>query len=152
MSAPAVRVLFVCAGNTCRSPMAEALLRQRVVQLGLQQRVHVASAGVAAQPNAPVNPAAIRTLAAHGIQHRGQARRLEQADLHAYNLILPMDRATLNAIHEQFEIPDETLLRLLMAFAPDASVQDVFDPYGTDRYEEAFGLIEKGVTGLLDTI
>lgn len=131
--------------------MAEALLRDRVARLGLTHRIEAHSAGVRAQAGAPVNPAALQVLAAQGIHHQGQARRLSQSALRACDLIVPMDHATQVDI-QQFEEPVDAPVRLLMEYAPQAGVDDVFDPFGTTRYAEAFRLIEQGVTGLLEAI
>lgn len=156
MRAGPLRVLFVCAGNTCRSPMAEALLRQMAADAGLADRIEAHSAGISARPGDPVNPAALAVLAAHGIRHAGQARRFETTMCADYRLIIPLDRATLAAVEAQCAArhsgaahrPGPTV-RLLMAFAPGAGTDEVFDPYGTDRYPEAFALIRQGVGGVL---
>ncbi len=145
-----LRVLFVCAGNTCRSPMAEAVLRDMLAAEGLAERVAVGSAGVSARPGDPVNPAALAVLAEHGIRHAGQARRFDAALCARADFIIPLDRATRGAVKALCPAGESgPVVRLLMDYAPEAGVQDVFDPYGSDRYPEAFALIRQGVAGLL---
>ncbi len=145
-----IRVLFVCAGNTCRSPMAEALLRSHVASAGLAAQIAVGSAGVSAVQGDPVNPRSVQELVAHGIRYAGQARRFSPEDWAHSDLIVTMDRSNLAAVERIHPAGNEGVTaRLLMSFAPAAGVDDVFDPYGTDRYGEAFALIEQGVEGLL---
>ena len=145
-----LRVLFVCAGNTCRSPMAEALLRHRLTEAGIADRVIVDSAGASARPGDPVNPAALQVLAAAGIVHHGEARRFEAFDCERCQWIIALDRATLAAVEVRCGRRDG--IQLLMDFASETRVQDVFDPYGTDRYQAAFDLIAQGIGGLLEVI
>ncbi len=144
------RVLFVCAGNTCRSPMAAALLRHRIAELGLDDRVQVDSAGVSAIPGDPIHPQAARILQAHGLACHNQARRFTAEDWKEADLIVAMDYRNLAAIVERR--PDgraRATACLLLDFAPDVEQVDVPDPYGTDRYAETFDLISRGVEGLL---
>jgi len=82
------RVLFVCTGNTCRSPMAEAVFRQMVAGSALAGQVSVSSAGTRAYEGDPVTPAALAALAQHGIRHQGAARRLTPALLRQVDLVV----------------------------------------------------------------
>ena len=142
-----MRVLVVCAGNTCRSPMAAAALREALAGAGLADEVRVDSAGVSATEGDPINPRARAVLAAHGIAAEGSARRLTLAMLAEADLVLGMDRATCDAIEVVAGRALPVQPRLWLSFA--AAPADVPDPYGTDHYAATFGLIQAGVAGLL---
>lgn len=144
------RVLFVCAGNTCRSPMAAALLRRWIAELGLAERVQVDSAGVSATPGDPINSQAAGVLAAHGLPGEHRARRFSPADWVEADLIVAMDYRNLAAVFEQRPPgPVRATACLLLDFAPAIDLVDVPDPYGTNHYAETFDLIARGVEGLL---
>ena len=144
------RVLFVCAGNTCRSPMAAALLRRRVAEAGLDGRVQVDSAGISATPGEPVTPQAARVLSARGLPYQHAARRFTPEDWREADLIVAMDYRNLGRIMERRPAGQvRATACLLLDFAPAVEQVDVPDPYGTDRYAETFDLIARGVDGLL---
>ena len=142
-----MRVLVVCAGNTCRSPMAAAALREALARAGLADQVHVASAGVSATEGDPINPRARAVLAAHGIAAEGAARRLTRAMLAEADLVLGLDRTTCDAIAALAGRGLPSQIRLWLSFTADPA--DVPDPYGTDHYAATFGLIQTGMAGLL---
>ncbi len=146
------RVLFVCTGNICRSPTAEALLRHHGDGLPLA----VDSCGVSAEEQGnPPDPMAVAEAGRRGVAMPARrARRIVTRDFAQSDLIVPMTRA-----HEQRlarlrprEMRGE--IRRMMTFAPGLDDVDVPDPwYGAEAaYIEAFDLIERGVLGLLDEL
>lgn len=136
------RILIVCVGNICRSPMAEALLRERLRGRG----VVVESAGLAAPAGKPVDADAAAVLAAKGLAADAHvARKLTPDMLAAADLVLAMDPRQLSAVRAIApQARGKTFL--LGKWIDDA---DVPDPYGKPReaFEQAFALIERAVDG-----
>ena len=91
------RILFVCHGNICRSPMAEFVMKSLVASAGLERKFDIASAATSSEElGNPVYPQARRKLAEHGIGCAGKtARRMTAADYGAYDLLIGMDAAHL---------------------------------------------------------
>ena len=92
-----IRILFVCHGNICRSPMAEFVMKDLVKQAGLEDQFHIESAATSTEElGNPVYPPAKRKLAEHGIDCAGKtARQLTKFDYGKYDLLIGMDRANL---------------------------------------------------------
>ena len=92
-----VRILFVCHGNICRSPMAEFVMKELVRQAGLEEKIQIASAATSTEEiGNPVYPPAQRKLAEHQISCAGKtARQLRREDYLEYDFLVGMDRANL---------------------------------------------------------
>lgn len=149
-----INVLFVCLGNICRSPMAEAVFRKLVEEAGLADQIHVDSAGTAEWHVG--EPADYRTLAIlrqHGIQYDGVARRIQSADLRRFDYIIAMDGSNMADVTrlDRSGVLNGKLYRL-MDFAPPGSPRDVPDPYYDGRFEYVYRLVEAGCRGLLEHI
>lgn len=153
-SKPPLRLLFVCLGNMCRSPTAEALFRQRAAERGVGDRFSVASAGVIARGNDVAALDAVEVASAHGIEmHHHLSTPLTAELIRAQDLVIVMDRMIAQDVLNL--VPDlGTRLQLLMRFAPDGHALDVPDPIGEPRevFEVSYRLIEAGVDGLLDAL
>ena len=143
------RILFVCHGNICRSPMAEFVFRDLVKKAGLEDRFQIASAAVSREElGNPVYPPARRALAARGIscgQHR--ARQITRQDYAAFDYLIGMDRGNLSGMRRVFGEDPEGKLRLLLSFAGED--REVADPWYTDDFEAAYRDIETGCRALL---
>ena len=145
------KILFVCHGNICRSPMAEFIMKDLVKKAGLEQKFHIASAATSTEElGNPVYPPARRELAAHGIGCAGHAaRQLTRADYAAYDLLIGMDRANLRNMRRICGGDPEGKIHLILEYA-GRSGQEVADPWYTGDFEATWRDVLAGCRGLLD--
>lgn len=142
-----ISVLFVCLGNICRSPMAEAVLRKFIKDEGLENQISVDSAGtgdwhVGSRPH----EGALEKLNENNIDHEGiRARQLQIDDLKAFNYIIAMDSENLGIIHRMAG-------REKVGYIDRLLDKDVPDPYFTGDFDETYGLIKSGCEDLLDLL
>jgi protein-tyrosine phosphatase len=146
------RVLFVCTGNICRSPMAEAVFRHMVARAGLSGAIEVDSAGTGPwhAGEAP-HYGTRRVLREQGIEYEHVARQVRDADFDDFDYLIALDRghlAELRALARR----EGAELALLMDYAPAARTPDVPDPYYNGRFAEVYELVEQGCRGLLEHI
>lgn len=152
-SLPMTKVLMVCLGNICRSPMAASVARQIVRDQGYGGRFEFDAAGTHAQHHGETIDARARSVLAHhgyAVDKR-LARRVNAHDFACFDLILAMDQDNLRALQQQ--CPPEYLdkLHLLLAFAPETGRREVPDPYygNVAGFERVLALCEAGVRGLI---
>lgn len=140
------RILCVCLGNICRSPTAEAVLRDRARARGVAVSVDSAGTGDWHVGDPPYSPA-IRAAARRGYDLSPlRARQVAQADFGAFDLILAMDRMNLADLERIRPAGDETPVRLF------AEEMDVPDPYYTGDFEGALDLVERAAEALVDQL
>ena len=146
------RILFVCHGNICRSPMAEYCMKDLVKKAGVEEDFFIDSAAVSAEElGNPVYPPAKRVLRAHGIACPDRkARRITPADYRRYDLIVGMDRSNLRGMERIFCGDPDHKLKLLLDCT--ACPRDVADPWYTGDFEEAWRDIEAGCRGLFEAL
>lgn len=146
-----MRVLMVCLGNICRSPLAQAVLEARAAAAGWKVTVDSAGTGGWHSGDAPDFRAA-EAASQRGLDISGQqARRVRQDDFRQFDLICAMDDSNLADLRAMAP-PDATAkLSRLLDHAPDAKTRAVPDPFygGKDGFAHALDLIETGVDGLI---
>ena len=145
------RVLFVCMGNICRSPMAEAIFRHQVAAAGLIERFVIDSAGTGGwHAGERPHQGTLAVLAQHGVEVGPQrARQLAAADFTTADFIVAMDRENLDDIAAYHA---ESHAHLLLDYAPDLSTREVPDPFYNGGFEHVYQLIAAGCAGLLAAI
>jgi protein-tyrosine phosphatase len=148
------RVLFVCMGNICRSPMAEGVFRQMVRQAGLEDVVKVSSAGTHGfhAGEAPDKRAQAVT-AKRGVDISGlRARSVLEKDFDEHDLILAMDWDNLSALQQLAPKRAHHKLQLLMRFATEHETATIADPYygNAQGFEPVLDCIEDACAGLLE--
>jgi protein-tyrosine phosphatase len=154
-----VRLLFVCMGNICRSPTAEAVMRALVAREGLDGTVEIDSAGTGAwHIGDPPDHRSTAAARARGIVMEGAARQVTEADFEAYDLLLAADAQNVAALRAV--APDEAAaakVRLLREFDPAAAAAhdlEVPDPYygGADGFDDVLDMVDAACRGLLEQL
>lgn len=143
------RILFVCHGNICRSPMAEFIMKDLVTKAGMQAQFDIASAATSREElgNAVYFPAK-KKLREHGISCEGKtARQMTWQDYRHYDLLVGMDRRNLENMRRISGGDPEQKIHLLMEFAGKNS--EVADPWYTGDFEATWQAVLEGCQGLL---
>jgi protein-tyrosine phosphatase len=150
------RVLFVCLGNICRSPTAEAVMARLVADAGLSGEIELDSAGTGAwHVGCPPDERATAAAATRGIELRGVARQVRREDFERFDLLLAMDAENHRNLRALAPHPEAAAkVRMLREFDPaaaDAVSLDVPDPYygGEDGFDHVLELVEAACAGLL---
>ena len=148
-------VLFVCMGNICRSPMAEAVFRHLVEEAGLSGSIRIDSAGTHSYHlgNEP-HPETQVELGRQGIAVGGQRSRLvTEADLAAFDHVVAMDRANVAELQALASAPEQAdRISLLLDHANGVDTDEVPDPYYVGGYDRVYELVDAGCRGLLETV
>ena len=152
------KILMVCMGNICRSPMARAVAERAAAQTGRERlsmtgRLTFDSAGTHAHHiGARIDPRAAAVLLARGYPPvKGRSRRIDDADFEKFDLILAMDRSNLASLQSTCPAQHISKLRLLLDFADGMRGADVPDPYygNAQGFERVLDLCELGASGLI---
>ena len=148
-----IKVLFICHGNICRSPMAEFIFKDMVEKQNLSQQFYIASAATSTEEiwngiGNPVYPPAREILAQHGISCGGKrAVQLTRADYEKYDYLIGMDSANMRSMKHMLGGDPDGKMYKLMSFA--GSDRDVADPWYTRNFEVTYRDVEEGCKGLL---
>jgi protein-tyrosine phosphatase len=148
-----VSVLFVCMGNICRSPTAEAVFRHYVENAGLTGRILIDSAGthdyhIGDPPDSRAQRAALqRDYDMSGLR----GRQVEEGDFHRFDYVLAMDMANLAILQRLAPSSSNAQVRLFLGYARHHAEREVPDPYygGADGFERVLDMVEDAAEGLL---
>lgn len=148
-----MRILFVCLGNICRSPSAEAVMRAIAAREAPELGIEVDSAGTAGYHiGSPPDERALEAARRRGYDMAAlRARVVTPEDFEQFDLILAMDRNNLSILRRRAPAPARERVRLFLEFAPDADAAEVPDPYygGPAGFEEVLDLVEAAARGLI---
>lgn len=144
------KILFICHGNICRSPMAEFMMKDLVKKEGLEDRFLIESAAVSREEiGNPVYPPAREMLARHGISCAGKrARQITVQDYEEYDLLIAMDRSNLTRMERICGRDTQGKIHLMMDFTSRPG--EVADPWYTGDFTATWRDLEEGCRGLLD--
>ena len=147
-----IKILFVCHGNICRSPMAEFVMKDLVRREGLGDMFRIESAATSSEElGNPVYPPARRKLAEHGISCSGKtARRMTRADYEAYDLLIGMDRANIRNMLRITGGDPEGKTALLLDYA--GRHEEVADPWYTGDFQATWDDVTEGCAALLQAL
>ncbi|MFO7306515.1 MAG: low molecular weight protein-tyrosine-phosphatase [Gammaproteobacteria bacterium] len=151
-----MRLLFVCMGNICRSPTAEAVFRRVVAERAPGLAVEIDSAGTHGyHVGSPPDRRAIEAARRRGLDLSGlRARQVSVADFERFDLILAMDEDNVADLSRMAPPQYHSRIRLLMDFAADPPLREVPDPYygGPQGFEQVLDLLEEAAEGLLQEV
>lgn len=148
-----IKILFICHGNICRSPMAEFVMKNLVESRNISDQFYIASAATSTEEiwngvGNPVYPPARRKLAEHGIDCRGKrAVQLRRQDYEKYDFLIGMDSANIRNMHRMLGGDPEGKIYKLLSFA--GSERDISDPWYTGDFDAAYRDVAEGCEALL---
>lgn len=145
-----IKILFVCLGNICRSPMAEFVFKEMVRKRGLEDQFYIASAATSTEEiGNPVHPGTRRKLREAGISCEGKyAVQMKKSDYDRYDYLIGMDEWNRRSIMRIIKKDPESKVFLLLDFAK--SPRDIADPWYTGNFEVTYADIVEGCQAFLD--
>ncbi|MHC5216606.1 low molecular weight protein-tyrosine-phosphatase [Enterococcus sp. LJL128] len=147
-----IRVLFVCLGNICRSPMAEAVMREKVKEAGLEEKIQVSSAATSGwEAGNPPHRGTRQILEAHDISVDGlRSTQINQQDFVVYDYIIGMDYSNLTDLKRTAPAGREENIHLFMSVVEHQEETEVPDPYYTGDFETTYRMVNEGTTAWLE--
>ena len=148
-----IKIMFVCHGNICRSPMAEFVFKDMILKQGIAEKFTVSSSATSTEEiwngkGNPVYPPAREELAKHGIScERKRAVQLQKSDYDKYDFFICMDSANVRNTHRIFGSDPKNKVSKLMDYTDNGG--DVADPWYSDRFDIAYNDIYLGCVALL---
>ena len=155
MTKPRVRILFVCLGNVCRSPLAEGVLRHLAQRKALPKHLQIDSAGTCDyHEGEEPDPRARDVAEAHGVRLKGRARAVAPEDFDDFDLIVAMDLENREELLAVCPRKHRRKVSMLRTFEDRRAPPDVPDPYygGPGGFEKVYLIIERNCVSLLDEV
>ena len=152
------KILFVCLGNICRSPAAEAIFKQKIKDRDLENLFHVDSAGTGGwHVGNLADPRMRETALRRGIDLTSRSRKIEESDLYEFDHILVMDNDNLEAVKslaKDHKNPVNSKIKLILSYAKDSQIDEVPDPYygGQNGFDKVIDLLDDAIDGLIDNL
>lgn len=154
MTSQPTKVLFVCLGNICRSPLAESIFRHKAAERGVADEFEVDSAGTSGyHVGAPPDARSVATALGRGVPVKGASRQVQREDLERFDYVIVMDTENFEAVERlRRETGREVRVHRLREWDPEGGELDVPDPYygGSDGFERVHDLVERSCEALLD--
>lgn len=149
-----IRVNFVCLGNICRSPMAEAVMRQLILNEGLERQIEVDSSGTSNwHIGKGPHEGTLNILQQNTISTEGMfARQYEASDLENFDYIVAMDESNQENLLTMSGGQASPKVFRLLDLVEESSIEDVPDPYYTGDFDETYDLVTRGCQALLERI
>lgn len=143
------KIIFVCLGNICRSPMAEFVMKDIVEKAGLSHEFEIASAATSTyEIGNPVYPPARQKLAEHGIDCKGKtARQITKKDYEYYDYVVAMDQSNIRNLKRMLDDDPKCKISLLMDYTSRPA--DVADPWYTGDFQATWDDVTEGCKALL---
>lgn len=149
-----IRVLFVCLGNICRSPLGAAILKKKVTDHGLDSWVEVDSCGTSNYHIGDgADPRTIASASAHGVPVDHCARQLRKEDLDDFDFVFAMDKSNYQHIlRHATDRENRHKIKLMREFDPESAGGEVPDPYhgGEKDFQEVFDILDRSTNAFLD--
>ena len=147
-----IRILFVCHGNICRSPMAEFVMKELVKKAGREEEFYIESAATSTEElGNPVYPPARQKLAEHGISCKGKtARQLRREDYDRFDLLIGMDHWNIRNMIRMCGGDPKGKIRMLMDYTQRPG--EVADPWYTGNFDATWRDVMEGCTALLEIL